>query len=126
MAPTLRFSLSVRAGGLDAHALAQYGAKAEKLGYKSLLVGDHLYMGGRATTHSVTSLAVLAAATDRIGLGFCAYVLPLRDPLHAAKELAELDRISQGRLIAGLAAGSNEAEFGVFGVPFNERGPRLD
>src|SRR6476646_10343007 len=75
---------------------------------------------------STTNLAVLAAATEEIRLGFCAYVLPLRDPRWAAKELAELDRISGGRLIAGLAAGSNAAEFERFGIPFSERGDRLD
>jgi probable F420-dependent oxidoreductase len=89
------------------------------------LVGDHLYLG-RPTRLSVTALGVLATATERVSLGFCAYVLPLRDPLFAAKELAEIDCLSGGRLIAGLAAGSNAAEFATFGIPFSERGDRLD
>jgi probable F420-dependent oxidoreductase len=126
MSASLRFSVSVgRATDLDAHALGRYGALAERLGFVSLLLGDHVYTDGSHVL-SITNLAVLAAATEQIRLGFCAYVLPLRDPRWAAKELAELDRISGGRLIAGLAAGSNEAEFGRFGIPFNERGDRLD
>jgi probable F420-dependent oxidoreductase len=127
MTHTLRFSISVSFGGEhDARAIAQYGALAERLGFHSLLAGDHLYMGGRRTLHSVITLSILAAATERIGLGFCSYVLPLRNPLFAAKELAELDCLSGGRLVAGLAAGSNAAEFATFGVPFMERGDRLD
>jgi probable F420-dependent oxidoreductase len=127
MTQQLRFSISVSFGGEhDASAFARYGALAERLGFHSLLAGDHLYMGGRRTLHSVITLAILAAATERIGLGFCSYVLPLRNPLFAAKELAEIDCLSGGRLVAGLAAGSNAAEFATFGVPFAERGDRLD
>jgi probable F420-dependent oxidoreductase len=123
----LRFSISVSfAGEHDARAIGRYGALAERLGFHSLLAGDHLYMGGRRTLHSVVTLSIVAAATERIGLGFCSYVLPLRNPLFAAKELAEIDCLSQGRLIAGVAAGSNAAEFATFGVPFAERGDRLD
>jgi probable F420-dependent oxidoreductase len=127
MTRKLRFSISVSFGGEhDARAIGGYGALAERLGFHSLLAGDHLYMGGRRTLHSVITLAILAAATERIGLGFCSYVLPLRNPLFAAKELAEIDCLSGGRLVAGLAAGSNAAEFATFGVPFAERGDRLD
>lgn len=127
MAPSLRFSVSVpQASGLDARALGQHAARIEKLGFHSLLMGDHLYLGERPTVHSVTALAVVAAATEQIPIGFCAYVLPLREPLAAAKELTALDRLSNGRLIAALAAGSNGPEFELFGVPFAERGARLD
>lgn len=126
MTPPLRFSLSITsAGSLDAHALGRYAARAEELGFRSLLLGDHMYMG-RPVALSVTALAVLCAATERVPLGFCAYQLPLRHPLFAAKELTELDRLSGGRLVAGLAAGSNAPEFATFGVPFEERGARLD
>ncbi|HTE84312.1 MAG TPA: TIGR03619 family F420-dependent LLM class oxidoreductase, partial [Dehalococcoidia bacterium] len=127
MPPPLRFSVSVSFGGShDAKSIGRYGALAERLGFRSLLAGDHLYMGGRHTLHSVATLAILAASTEEIGLGFCSYVLPLRDPLFAAKELAEIDCLSGGRLVAGLAAGSNAAEFATFGIPFSERGDRLD
>jgi probable F420-dependent oxidoreductase len=127
MTQALKFSVSVSfSGEHDAKAIGRYGALAERLGFRSLLAGDHLYMGGRRTLYSVATLAILAGATDAIGLGFCSYVLPLRHPLFAAKELAELDCLSGGRLVAGLAAGSNAEEFATFGVPFSERGARLD
>ncbi|MFT5391699.1 MAG: alkanesulfonate monooxygenase SsuD [Gammaproteobacteria bacterium] len=44
----------------------------------------------------------------------------------AAKELAVLDGLSDGRLIPGLAAGSSKAEFDAFGIPFSERSKRID
>jgi probable F420-dependent oxidoreductase len=126
MPTTLAFSLVVgRSIRLDAHALARYAARAEELGFRALYLGDHLYLDN-PTGHAPLIAAVLATATERIPIGFCAYVLPLRHPLHAAKELAELDRLSDGRLIAGLAAGSNAREFARFGIPFEERGARLD
>ena len=46
--------------------------------------------------------------------------------MHLAKELASLDRLSNGRLIVGAGAGWLEAEFDALGVPFDERGPRTD
>jgi len=126
MEAALGFSIVMgRASSLDAHRAGRYAARAEELGFRSLLMGDHLYMEN-PIGHSVLLAASVAAATERIPIGFCAYVLPLRHPLHAAKELAEIDRLSGGRLIAGLAAGSNAREFGLFGVPFEERGARLD
>ncbi len=127
MAARLQFSIVVGTppGVRDAHTLARHAARAEELGFVKLWLGDHLYLPG-PTTHAPLALAVIAAATERVPVGFCAYVLPLRDPLHAAKELAALDILSGGRLIAGLAAGSNEREFEIFGIPFAERGDRLD
>jgi len=127
MASRLQFSIVVGTppGSRDAHTLARHAARAEELGFVKLWLGDHLYLPG-PTAHAPLALAVIAAATERVPIGFCAYVLPLREPLHAAKELTALDILSGGRLIAGLAAGSNQAEFEIFGIPFTERGDRLD
>jgi probable F420-dependent oxidoreductase len=127
MAPKLDFSIVVGAppGSRDARTLARHAARAEALGLVKLWLGDHLYLPG-PTGHAPLALAVIAAATERVPIGFCAYVLPLRDPLHAAKELTALDLLSNGRLIAGVAAGSNQREFEIFGIPFAERGDRLD
>jgi probable F420-dependent oxidoreductase len=127
MATRLQFSIAVGTppGSRDARTLARHAARAEELGFVTLWLGDHLYLPG-PTTHAPLALAVIAAATERVPIGFSAYVLPLRDPLHAAKELTALDVLSGGRLIAGLAAGSNQREFEIFGIPFAERGDRLD
>jgi len=52
--------------------------------------------------------------------------LPMRHPLPLAKELATLQNLSQGRLILGAGVGWLEAEFNALGVPFHERGRRMD
>jgi alkanesulfonate monooxygenase SsuD/methylene tetrahydromethanopterin reductase-like flavin-dependent oxidoreductase (luciferase family) len=53
-------------------------------------------------------------------------IMPYRNPIATAKSLATIDRMSGGRLIAGVGAGWNEAEFAALGVPFHERGARTN
>ncbi|MPZ98007.1 MAG: TIGR03619 family F420-dependent LLM class oxidoreductase [Dehalococcoidia bacterium] len=124
----LRISICVaggRSGPLTARELAAYAARAEHLGFHAIYFTDHFVHTG-PTMHSGSAFAAIAAATQRIRLGFAAYVLPLRHPIAAARELATLDALCGGRLIAGLAAGSHAPEFEAFGIPFSERGARLD
>ena len=64
--------------------------------------------------------------TKRVRLGTSVLVLPLRHPLPLAKELATLQNLSGGRLILGAGVGWLEAEFDALGVPFKERGRRMD
>ena len=59
-------------------------------------------------------------------LGTSVLVLPMRHPLPLAKELATLQNLSEGRLILGAGVGWLEAEFAALGVPFRERGRRMD
>jgi probable F420-dependent oxidoreductase len=61
-----------------------------------------------------------------VRLGTSVLVLPMRHPLPLAKELATLQEFSEGRLILGVGVGWLEAEFAALGVPFHERGRRLD
>ena len=75
---------------------------------------------------SELTLTWAAAATDRVRLGTSVLVLPLRHPLPLAKELATLQNLSNGRLILGAGVGWLEAEFDALGVPFKERGRRMD
>ena len=72
------------------------------------------------------ALALLAAHTQRIRLGTGIIILPQRNPVVLAKELASLDVVSNGRLIFGLGAGYLEPEFHALGAPFAERGARTD
>ena len=72
------------------------------------------------------TLTWAAAATSRVRLGTSVLVLPLRHPLPLAKELATLQNFSGGRLILGAGVGWLEAEFDALGVPFRERGRRMD
>lgn len=71
-------------------------------------------------------LAFVAAATERLRLATGILILPQRNPLVLAKELATLDDLSGGRVELGVGVGWLEEEFSALGVPFRERGRRTD
>jgi probable F420-dependent oxidoreductase len=71
-------------------------------------------------------LAYVAAATSRIRLATGILILPQRNPVTLAKELATLDVLSGGRVELGIGVGWLEEEFDALGVPFADRGPRTD
>lgn len=71
-------------------------------------------------------LATIAGATNTIKLGTAIVILPQRNPLVLAKELATIDMMSAGRMLFGIGVGWLEEEFDAIGVPFDERGPRTD
>src|SRR5215210_2744786 len=90
----------------DARGLVDYGVQVEELGYDSLWVWDHVLLGVEPNFPIIESLTVLtgvAARTSRIKLGTGILVLPLRNPVLLAKQLASLDQLSQGRLLMGMA-----------------------
>src|SRR5262249_31767166 len=68
------------------------------------------------------ALSHIAAHTTNIRLGTGIIILPQRNPVVLAKELASLDVVSKGRLIFGLGAGYLEPEFRAIGAPFEHRG----
>jgi len=74
----------------------------------------------------VTALAFIAARTRSVRLGTGVIVLPLRNPVVLAKELATIDVLSCGRLIFGVGVGYIEREFAAVGVPFGDRGARAE
>src|SRR3989454_11058716 len=109
----------------DVGALYAYAERAEVLGFESLWAWDHVILGVEPAfpiLDSITTLAAIAARTRRIKLGIGVLVLPLRNPVMAAKALGSLDVISGGRLILGAAAGWYAREFDAVGVPFKQRG----
>jgi probable F420-dependent oxidoreductase len=71
-------------------------------------------------------LATIAGATSTIKLGTAIVILPQRNPVVLAKELATLDMMSGGRLLFGVGVGWLSEEFDAIGVPFSERAPRTD
>ena len=124
----MRMSLTLRpldGRPVPARDIANFAVQAESLGFHAIYLTDHLYYPS-PNLHSVGAAVAAAAATDSIQIGFAAYQAPLRHPIAAAKELASLDILSDGRLIAGLAAGSYAPEFAAMGLPFKRRGAMLE
>src|SRR5260370_2246885 len=72
----------------------------------------------------IIALTFLAAHTRQVRLGTGIIILPQRNPLVLAKELASLDELSRGRLIFGVGVGYLEPEFRALGIPFTDRGAR--
>ncbi len=107
--------------------------QAEELGFADVWVSEHIivpkdaaYPPSAIFWDPVLTLTWAAACTSRVGLGTSVLVLPMRHPLPLAKELATLQNLSGGRLILGAGVGWLEAEFEALGVPFRERGRRMD
>lgn len=71
-------------------------------------------------------LAYVAARTERIQLATGILIVPQRNPVITAKEVATLDHLSGGRMVLGVGAGWLAEEFDALGVPFADRGRRLD
>jgi probable F420-dependent oxidoreductase len=104
---------------------------AEDVGFDSLWLGDHLLYDlpegvTRGPWEVWTSLAALAAVTDRVELGPLVASAGFHAPAMLAKQAATVDAISGGRLIVGLGAGWNEREYRAFGFPFDRRVARFE
>ena len=129
-----RFALAIRnfvgPGEVpDVGEIYAYAERAEALGFESLWAWDHVLLGVEPAfpiLDSITILGAVAARTRRIKLGTGVLVLPLRNPVTAAKALGSLDVISGGRLILGVAAGWYAREFDAVGVPFKARGRQFE
>lgn len=74
----------------------------------------------------LVALAFLAAQTERIRLATGIVILPQRNPLVLAKQLASVDVLSGGRLVFGMGVGYLEPEMAAVGVPMERRGTRAD
>ena len=128
----------VNAGVLSEPAtMVAAATTAEAAGWESIWTGEHLVAASpqrppspvRPDTHfvdQVASLAPLAAQTTTLRLGPGIVILPQRNPVVLAKELASVDVLSSGRLEAGFGVGYVPDEFDAIGVPFSERGARMD
>ena len=95
------------------HLLAA-GQLAEKLGFDAFFTGDHPTWG----LEGWMPLAALAVKTERIRLGSNVNCIFYRHPVMLARLAADLDQMSQGRLILGLGCGWDANEFANFGMPF--------
>jgi alkanesulfonate monooxygenase len=109
----------------DIEAIVAYGRRAEELGFDSLWAWDHMFLGTKRPfpfLESLSTLTVLATATESVELGTGILVLPLRGAAVLAKTAATINAIAQGRLTLGMAVGWYEREFDACGVPFKRRG----
>lgn len=113
---------------------------AEQLGFESLFMGEHIIIpvsAERVRRHGAElppnykhmpspfiSLTAAAVVTSKLKLGTNVSLLPQHDPLVLAKDVATLDRISNGRLILGVGTGWIEDESTVMGVDFSRKWAR--
>jgi probable F420-dependent oxidoreductase len=144
----MRLGVSLPNVGLDhgKEMLLPVAEAAERLGFHSVWAAHYVLMPyerrsqypyqrsgtevamspGMQWLDPIVTLAAVAAATERVALGTSVLVLPYRDPVTLAAELAALDVLSAGRLILGVGAGWMREEFEAIGVPPGERGARTD
>jgi probable F420-dependent oxidoreductase len=114
-------------------AIRRAAIQAEELDFADAWSSEHIiiprgapYPPSALFYDPILTLTWAAAFTKRVGLGTSVLVLPMRHPLPLAKELATLQNLSEGRLILGAGVGWMAAEFAALGVPFRERGRRMD
>ncbi len=105
--------------------------QAEADGFDSIWLADHLlYRNPGEPTRGVweawTILSALAEATRRLEIGTLVVCNSIRNPAVLAKMATTADEVSHGRLILGVGAGWNEAEYKAFGLPFDHRVDRLE
>ena len=130
---------------VEPHLAVEFARAAEAAGFESLWTVEHVVvpagyesaypydrsgrMPGREEApipDPLVWLSYLAAATSTINLATGIMILPQRDPVVLAKELATLDYLSGGRVLFGIGVGWLKEEFDALGIPFEERGRRTD
>ena len=130
---------------IDGTATLEICRRAEAVGFESLWGGEHVIIpdeiyskypyteDGKIPAEPDTPipdpliwLAFAAAAAPTLRLGTCILIVPQRNPLVLAKELATLDQLSGGRVELGLGVGWLKEEFDALGVPWERRGARND
>jgi probable F420-dependent oxidoreductase len=138
----LAFASSI---GIDGATALEICRRAEAAGFESLWGGEHVIIpdsiaskypytpDGKVPVEADTPipdplmwLAFAAAAAPSLRLGTCILIVPQRNPLILAKELATLDQLSGGRVELGLGVGWLKEEFEALGVPWERRGARND
>jgi probable F420-dependent oxidoreductase len=142
----MKFGLAFASSIANEHeASLEVCRRADASGFESLWGGEHVILpssiesrypyteDGKIPAEPETPipdpliwLAFAAAAAPGLRLGTCILIVPQRNPLILAKELATLDRLSGGRVELGLGVGWLREEFEALGVPWERRGARND
>ncbi len=127
----------------DAAYIAELAQGAEERGFHSIWLGEHVVLfddyassypyaedgripigGDRGMLEPFTALAFIAAHTSKIRLGTGICLVPQRNPVYTAKEVAAVDYLSGGRVDFGVGVGWLREEFEALAVPFARRGTR--
>jgi alkanesulfonate monooxygenase SsuD/methylene tetrahydromethanopterin reductase-like flavin-dependent oxidoreductase (luciferase family) len=105
--------------------LRAYARRAATLGYRYLCANDHLLFA-RPWLDGPTALAATIEASADMTLATTVCLPVIRGPVQSAKTLAAIDRLSGGRLVAGVGPGSSARDYAAIGVPFEQRWQRFD
>ena len=106
---------------MDANALCTQAELAEQCGYHSFWLPESHFAGSSSVPEPILLLAAVAARTTTIKLGTTSYLLPIRNALQAAEQVAVLDQLSGGRLILGLGRGFEKNMLSAFDVNPKEK-----
>ena len=118
-------SLPVREMRDDLTAIKDFAQAAEDLGLTHLRVPDQIFRKNSGHLHEpMMLLAYIAAVTSRIELVPSVIVLPARETVLFAKQAAELDRLSEGRVRLGIGVGGSVEEYQSTGYDIHRRGKR--
>ena len=125
-------------GEADPEWYVEYAQAAEDAGFHHVVAPDHVVAGNPEANpdayftaadpfhEPLTTLAHLAAVTDEIRLVTAILILPQRQTALVAKQAAEVDWLSGGRLRLGVGVGWNEVEYEALGQDFHTRGRRME
>ncbi|MGW4851686.1 TIGR03619 family F420-dependent LLM class oxidoreductase [Streptomyces sp. NPDC004288] len=119
--------------GADPGTLREWARTVEGLGYDLLMLSDHIAITPDVAERypapfyePFTTLSWLAGVTTRVRLGTTVLIAPYRHPLLTARMAANLDALSDGRLVLGVGVGWARQEFAALGIPFERRGRLTD
>lgn len=137
MATDMKIGLfQINTGALaDPDDMARVAVAAEDAGFESVWTAEHVVLPDPQAPPSpmppqaklldpAVALSYVAAVTDTIKLGTGIIILPQRNPVVLAKELASVDVLSKGRLLFGVGVGYLGPEFAAIGVPMEDRARR--
>jgi len=130
---------------VDAQTLTHFAQRIEQLGCDSGWVSDHVCWPAEIASKypysddgsfapapdmgwldPIATQLFVAAVTKNLRLGFTVLILPYRQPVATAKQLATLDVLSGGRLTLGVGIGWMAEEAAILGMPWDQRGKRTD
>ncbi len=112
-------------GDRTAGGLTRQAALAESFGYDSFWLPEN-HFNTNAIPDPLMLLASVAAGTAKIRLATTSYLLPLRNPLQAAEQVAVLDQLSEGRVTLGIGRGYAPTTLQAFNVPASEKRQRFE